>query len=127
MHQIWTDGKSIVQLAKEAHLGPVCVIRGRKCPSRGIRVEWNVTLGIWVHPKPRVGVGTFLEGINCVMIPFGSKKEIDLNHGFDNMGLNFLLTWSGGRGGRKIGGCEVRLSEMLGTGFCFFEKARNKT
>jgi hypothetical protein len=23
---------------------------------------------------------------------FGSKKEIDLNHGFDNIGLNFLLT-----------------------------------
>jgi len=41
-----TDGKSIAQLAKDAHLGPVCVIRGRNCLSRCIMAEWSVTLGI---------------------------------------------------------------------------------
>jgi hypothetical protein len=29
MHRMRTDGKSIVQLAPVAHLGAVCVIRGR--------------------------------------------------------------------------------------------------
>ncbi|MFX0201485.1 MAG: hypothetical protein ACFFCW_35660, partial [Candidatus Hodarchaeota archaeon] len=37
---------SLFQLAKDAHLGPVCVTRGRNCLSRCIRAEWRVTLGI---------------------------------------------------------------------------------
>jgi len=53
----------LIQLARVAHWSAVCVIRGRNCPSRGIRADWSVTLGIWVHSKPRAWVGTFLEDL----------------------------------------------------------------